>query len=151
MTLNAITDLPSSDSNSSLNNYTTNPRPLQSCFKSTQIVPSDDIFEQRPAPVDQMNPTHPIIRLSSESNQLYRYPPDNDYVQVAKNNLYEFQPSNRTKKLDEKRNGQLSPNGKLEKNSSPSSGSSLSGRSVVNRSVGQNSKYINPATIETPI
>ena len=80
LTLNAITDLPSSDSNNSLDNSSfvysrrepshTN---KSSCFK-TRVEPfeADHFYERK---------TAESTRLSYESNQslLYRYPADNDY------------------------------------------------------------------------
>lgn len=84
LTLNAITDLPSSDSNNSLDNssssfvysrrepsHTNNSK--SNCFK-TQVEPfeADHYYERK---------TTDSTRLSNESSQslLYRYPADNDY------------------------------------------------------------------------
>ena len=123
-------------------------------------MPSDDIFEDR----------HHQKQQSTDFNQiLYSYPADNDYKSVhgggggvkrnesifekrpePNRNVYEFQPRHHRTVA----NSNQQTNGKklMPKSSVLSNGRSpSSGRS--SRSVSQqtNSRYINPASFETPI
>lgn len=173
LTMNTITILPSSDSNSSLDNslFTEN-KPQTgptngskiNCFNN-QVEPklSNDSYEKQPS-----------ARISNESNQLlYKYPADNDYnFQLAtksqslnndqkispekSKNIYEFQPKHhKPPKAEGKRSKNFSSPSHSVKNRSPSSNSSISSKSTsirsASRSNASSSRYINPGSIETPI
>lgn len=179
LSINTITDLPSSDSNNSLNNssfiYTnnnsnltrTNHQHRSNCF-NTKVEPYEDSYTKI---ASERSPTS-STRVSNDSNQLlYKYPADNDYnyehsnkiksssnsefiyekkISPQSKNIYEYNPRHRP--IPEKMNSQSKLSSQMFSRS-PSSSASLGLSSKSPRSISQqtNGRYINPASIETPI
>jgi hypothetical protein len=173
--LNAITDLPSSDSNNSLDNSSfvysrKDPSHKNNCFKPQVESYAETEHYERKATEP---PGQPNNRLSNESNQslLYKYPADNEYPfqantqsefiygEARKSNqsksIHEYQPKNHqpvpstflttSQKTQNLNQSQASPRSSLNNSTSPKSPTVNSQRRPINN------RYVNATSIETPI
>lgn len=160
LTMNTITDIPSSDSNSSLNNsnfiYSKPNANKTNCFM-TNIESTNDVYERRVHDRADKDIQH------FSGNILYDYPSDNVYkfqlgpnghqpshqVEYSPKNICEFQP----KHIRSTTSQHLTVNSYLTapQNSSPVSYQSSNKSLSPNSKSPSSSRYINPATIETPI
>ncbi len=148
--MNTITDLPSSDSNSSINNSTFGtPRPsTTSCFK-TQVVPSEEVFKEVNNEKNK--------RILGESSVTNKYQPDNDVQQQQTNslNVFEFQPRHHRPPMINNKSKINDNSSNVSNIHSTSSGSNVRGGKSPCRSSSKqhdtSSRYKNPSSFETPI